>query len=119
MSATQAAATVTASKTARKTKSKAQVGGREKAPARDSGVVIDRIRDYTIDVPKGVVASEPREASKRGQVLAMLRKGDVTISKLEKKFEWAPRDAMDALRLLARTNGIAIKVHGDVATLIK
>jgi hypothetical protein len=53
--------------------------------------------------------SDPREGSKRAQLLETLRKSGMTLEQMEKKFDWKQRDAMDALRLLARVNHVPVK----------
>jgi hypothetical protein len=64
----------------------------------------------TIAPPKGAKHADLREGSKRGQFLAMLKKpGGVTLQAVCNKFDWKPRDAADALRLLAKVNGVGCK----------
>ena len=51
---------------------------------------------------------EPRPGSKRGQLLAALRspKG-ITVEQMMERFGWKANDCGDALRLLAKQNGVA------------
>ena len=50
---------------------------------------------------------EPREDSKRGQLLKVLRGPGITIEAMMKKWDWKVTDCRDALRLLGAQNGIA------------
>jgi hypothetical protein len=56
----------------------------------------------------------PREGSKRAALLELLVDKGATITQMEKKFEWTPRDCMDALRLLSRLNGYTVEVKENV-----
>lgn len=63
----------------------------------------------TINVPPG--SKEPKQLrgeSKRGKLLESLGtpKG-ITMNQATARFEWKPRDFADAIRLLAKVNGVA------------
>jgi hypothetical protein len=55
----------------------------------------------------------PRPESKRGQLLAILRGAGITIEAMQTKFDWKPTDCRDALRLLAKQNGIGVERGED------
>ncbi|MEQ8769228.1 MAG: hypothetical protein RIB60_01830 [Phycisphaerales bacterium] len=51
----------------------------------------------------------PRPASKRGKLLDRLMQPEgMSREEIEDAFGWSPRDAMDALRLLAKFNGYEV-----------
>lgn len=51
----------------------------------------------------------PRPGSKRGRLLdQLLQPGGMSREEIEDAFGWSPRDAMDALRLLAKFNGYLV-----------
>jgi hypothetical protein len=93
-----------------------RVVGKDKNPAVDKRIQAER--ETRIEKRRGE-PTEPREDSKRGQLLGMLRKGGVEEKAVCRKFDWKPRDFMDALRLLARVNGYPIKVSNGKASLIR
>lgn len=66
-----------------------------------------------IGVPKGVKKDDLKELrgeSKRGKLLESLQHpGGITMGQATTRFEWKPRDFADALRLLAKVNGISTK----------
>jgi len=56
----------------------------------------------------------PRPASKRGRLLdRLLRPGGMSREEIEDAFGWSPRDAMDALRLLAKFNGYVVSEDAE------
>jgi hypothetical protein len=52
---------------------------------------------------------ELRAESKRGQLLQALQDKGMTLAQGCSRFEWKPRDFADALRLLAKVNGVHTK----------
>jgi len=51
----------------------------------------------------------PRPTSKRGKLLDRLMQPEgMCREEIEDAFRWSPRDAMDALRLLAKFNGYVV-----------
>lgn len=56
----------------------------------------------------------PRPASKRGQLLEALRtpKG-ISVEEMMERFAWTARDCGDALRLLAKQNGVGVARGAD------
>lgn len=125
MSTTTNTASTSTSTAARKTvhaevgkgvTNRSKARGKDKNPPTDKRIVAER--ETRIDKRKGE-PTEPREESKRGQLLGMLRKGSVTLGSIAKKFDWKDRDVMDAARLLARVNGFAIKVADGKMSLIR
>lgn len=56
----------------------------------------------------------PRPDSKRGQLLAALQtpKG-MSVEEMEKRFAWKRTDCADALRLLAKKNGVGVTCGAD------
>jgi len=55
----------------------------------------------------------PRPTSKRARMLRELREDGLTAEEIAEKFDWKPRDVMDALRLLAKANGYNVSLGQD------
>lgn len=60
-------------------------------------------------IAAGEEVKPPRPGSKRAELLEALRTPTgLSLAEMEKRFEWTARDCADALRLLAKVNGVAV-----------
>ena len=74
-------------------------------PARERAAAGEARRVFR---PEGEL-KPPRPTSKRGKLLdRLMRPGGMSRVEIEDAFGWSPRDAMDALRLLAKFNGYVV-----------
>lgn len=63
--------------------------------------------------------TEPRPLCKRGKLLARLRKGPVEEKVAARNFNWKRHDVIDAARILAKVNGIPVKIQNNTLSLVK